>query len=141
LIPFYHSDKGVKDGARLLRVPEFYHWKNPLDPFLIKLREFNPKYLYNLNQFEFCYAGDFLKKEIKTQRIKGNGNCKNELVALSGTKEAQGDIFSFKNNPNGTEQIYVNGKRTASWIDKLGWIGSHSNGGPTTDKWINWYKK
>jgi hypothetical protein len=140
LIPFYKSDKGVKDGARLLRVPGFYHWKDPNDPFLIKLREYNPKYLYDLNQFEFCYSANRFNPNPGKGKLSKIGNCKDELISLSGTKEVKGEIFSFKNNPNGTEQIYVNGKRTASWIDNSGWIGSHSNGGPTVAKWLKWYK-
>lgn len=87
IVPFYRSDNAAKDAARVLRVPEFYHLKEPSNPFLIKLRQYKPKYLFNLCQFESCYSGNFFRKEIKQRRFMKNDFENNEAppVELCGS--------------------------------------------------------
>jgi len=61
------------------------------------------------------------------------------LKVLSGKPEVRNEVFSFKRNTNGTEQIIVNGESTSCWIDQEGYIGSRDKGGPTYIQWLEWY--
>lgn len=157
LIPFYKADKNAKDIARVLRMPGFYHMKNPSEPFLVsKIWEFNVS--YTLQQMLMFYPdANFKKKqeqEIKktireTTHIKTAGDsfwekaysidCETGLNRLSGHASVAGEVFTFKQNNSGTKNIIVNGKSTSSWIDKNGRIGSMSKGGPSIVQWLRWY--
>ena len=57
------ADPAAKDPARLLRLPEFYHLKNPDKPFLVKIYEKN-KTVYSEEWMLYYFA----EKETKTQR-------------------------------------------------------------------------
>jgi hypothetical protein len=126
IIPFYKSDNNAKDAARVLRVPGFNHLKDPSSPFLVKLKSHNPTYLYNFSQFEYCYRGEFFKKQIKANFGIGDFGCdvRASLSKLSGRAEVNGDIFTFKKNSSGLYQILSNGKSTPNWVDANGGIGN-----------------
>ena len=36
LVPYFGADKNARDLCRILRVPGYFHWKDPANPFLIK---------------------------------------------------------------------------------------------------------
>lgn len=36
LVPYFGADKNARDLCRILRVPGFFHWKDPANPFLVK---------------------------------------------------------------------------------------------------------
>jgi len=144
LNPFYGGDANAVDAARVLRAPGFYHRKDPSNPFLIKIKQQNPNAIYTFEEIYFSYSNKNKKKYFPKK--KGfektlSGNCEQELLEISGTPEVNFDVFEFKNNSNGTKQIFVNGKTSACWIDKNGLIGSRDGGGPTTTQWLKWYQR
>ncbi len=61
------------------------------------------------------------------------------LERLSGSTYVRGEVFTFRNNKNGSYQIVVNKKPTGCWIDAKGEIGSYSGGGPSVVQWVKWY--
>lgn len=155
LVPFYHADKRAKDLARILRIPGFYHMKNPNDPFMVKTlylsktqyseREMfqyykdletpkKQKKLHNRTRKEFPQDGSFWDKVWSL-------DCEMALETLSGTPHVGGETYEFKMNASGTKNIYVNDKSTSCWIDTEGRIGSMDNGGPTVAQWLNYFHK
>lgn len=153
LIPFFNADKKAKDTARLLRTPGFFHMKDPKDPFLIKKVHY--KHVEYSEREMFIYFKDVVSEKkqkklhkaiIKQLPLKGsfwdkvwNLNCEYALSKISGDDIVKGEVFSFRENSNGTKNIYVNGKSTSCWIDLDGRIGSCDSGGPTIAAWIHWY--
>jgi len=157
LVPYYGADKNARDIARVLRMPGYFHMKNPDDPFMVeKIHSFNVS--YTLDQMLMFYPdANFKKKEEKQKKdlylanktiITSGSNffekvysldCEMALHRLSGLPCVDNEIFSFRQNNIGTKQIYVNGKSTSSWIDVNGKIGSLSEGGPTIYQWLKWY--
>jgi len=79
------------------------------------------------------------RKGVKSYPTNQKGSCILDLLLLSGTPELQGERFEVRPNYDGTYQILVNKKNTGNWIDKNGFIGSYSGGGPTIIQWIKWY--
>lgn len=153
LIPFYDSDKKAKDLARLLRVPGFYHLKDPANPFMVKKVHYAHVEYTEREMLAFYKDNVTSKKQkrlhnkiIKEQSVEGSFwdrvwslNCMAALQKLSGHEYVKGETFEFKENASGTHNIYVNGKSTSCWIDADGRIGSFDEGGPTVAAWLNWY--
>lgn len=154
MVPFYDADPKAKDLSRILRVPGFYHMKDPKNPFLVEEVFYRPQVAYTERQIvsffpdveeqkesrkvlsdlkrEFPKDGDFW------ERI-WNLNCEYALERLSGHPAVGSETFSFKPNASGTKNIYVNGKGSSCWIDRNGRIGSFDKGGPTIAQWLRWY--
>jgi hypothetical protein len=153
LVPFYGADKKAKDLARLLRVPGFYHLKEPNDPFLVTKIHFEPvQYKTNdmLSYYKDEIAAKHAKKECKAIFKDGVGNIDfwtalisvdQEILLdrLSGRAEVNGENYTFVANSNGNKNILVNGKQTSTFICKEGRIGSMDGGGPTIYQWLKWY--
>jgi len=155
LVPFYGADKRAKDLARLLRVPGYFHLKDPCDPFLVrKVWEHFVQY----SEAEIMrYYPDRMTKTIQEKAHRKakretpmsgsfwdrvwNLNCEYALSYLSGTEYVGCETYEFKTNGSGTKNIYVNGKSTSCWIDLEGRIGSCDGGGPTLFQWLNWFHK
>lgn len=153
LIPLFKADKKAKDVARLLRVPGYYHLKDPNNPFLIKeLWRLDVAYterqmLRNFPIQETKSIKKQISKDLKINETQNeweniwNMDCEVALKRISGKSFVNYEIYSFKNNANGTKQIIVNDKITSCWIDQEKRIGSLDRGGPTIFQWINWYQK
>lgn len=152
LVPFYGADKNARDLCRVLRMPGFFHLKDPSDPFLIK-KVYEHRVSYSQSQLVSFYP-DLSKperKEFITRNKKELGqtddfwenvwrmDCIDALEKLSGTKHVNHEEFSFRKNSNGKFNILVNGKGTSSFIDRDFRIGSLSDGGPTIAQWLKWY--
>jgi hypothetical protein len=140
LVNKFLADANAKDLCRVLRMPGFFHWKDENDPYKVETIFKSEKY-YTEKEMLFFFAEkktESKKTEFKKLNFE-NVNNKQALSALSGTSHVRGDTIEFKPNSNGTEQIWVNGKSTACWLDKNGLIGSHSKGGPGVWNWINFY--
>ena len=154
LIPFFNGDQNATDITRLLRAPGFYHMKDKANPFWVdfafgKENSFSEKEMITL--FPDACAAARIKKEkhFKDLPLTAEGrdawekiwnlDCEIALSKLSGSLHVGGENYTFRDNRNGTKQIYVNGKSTACWIDADKHIGSHSNGGPTVAQWLRWF--
>lgn len=148
LVEIFSADKNAKDLCRILRLPKFFHWKDQNNPFKIKVLEKNDQF-YTEDQMLFFFAQKKEKPKQETRHYETNQrnnsndfediNCEQALKQLSGSSHINGDQIDFRQNANGTKQIYVNGKSTACWIDHNGLIGSHANGGPYIWQWLEWY--
>jgi hypothetical protein len=55
------TDPAVKDLARVMRLPGFYHRKDPNNPFLVKIKELNPVH-YTFDQIRKVYPAPFRRK-------------------------------------------------------------------------------
>lgn len=140
LVSYFNADNNAKDLCRFLRMPLFYHWKNPNEPFLINIVYENPKIAYSEREMlQFFPEIKQIKKQIKFPMNYVKSDCMRGLEILSGLSCVNGDRFTFKRNANGTYQIWSNGKSTACWIDQNGMIGSHDGAGPSLVSWIKWY--
>lgn len=157
LIPYFNGDRNAKDIARILRVPDFFHCKDPADKFLIRVVEFNPTQFYSEEVVLRSFPSS--KKEERAMEVKRetrvaiaglNENlfervydldCQDALVRVSGSAAVCGERFDFRRTASGTLNILVNGKSTSCWIDRNKRIGSTDRGGPTIWQWINWYHR
>jgi hypothetical protein len=154
LVPFYRADDNAKDVSRILRVPGFYHCKDPQNPFLVrvvsqfsisyseadllhfyKVPESTKKTVEQRNELRklFSHAGDDFWERVWAM------DCEVALERLSGTKWVNHEEFTFRRTASGNLNIYVNGKGTSCWVDRNGRIGSLSGGGPTIAQWLKWY--
>jgi hypothetical protein len=160
IIPKLNADVQVFDAARVLRVENFLHCKDPNSPFMVKLIEENEN-AYSMKQFELAFPEIKTKKKIilevksnktVTTEMKQFGsddfwkraaelNNMQQLQKISGTEHVAGESFEFRRNYDGTYNIKVDGKQTASWIDTDGFIGSRNGGGPTWLNWLHYYLK
>lgn len=149
------ADINAKDLARILRVPNFKHIKDKDNPYNIKLIVDN-EYKYKEDELR----RSFPYKKTENQKLKeqaksdtavidnysifweafSNYDCRQGLEILSGQDCVNKDVYTFRKNADGTEQIYVNDESTACWVDSNNQIGSHDRGGPTMIQWLRWYK-
>lgn len=143
----YFNGDGLKNLNRILRVPNHYHWKNPENPFMIST-VFIDRQKYT--EQEMIAAFPLKKKSVVVREIKeikedsiwnklSNVNCREALEKLSGSKAVKGEVYSFRENFNGTVQILVDDKTTGAWLDEEGFIGSYAGGGPTILQWLKYY--
>ena len=150
LVPFYGADKNAKDISRVLRVPGYYHMKDPADPFLIRKVEENAVEYLESDVIGFYPAHEKEKKELralkKEARMAGSFwdrvfemDCEYALTKLSGSEFVGHETYEFHQNSSGTKNILVNGKGTSCWVDKNGKIGSLSGGGPSIYQWLMWF--
>lgn len=145
LVPFFGADPNAKDICRMLRCMEFYHMKDPSDPYLVQVC-FWKKAVYTEDEMLRLFKPPpEPKNKVSKVAVKTDFDptkevpCKEGLISLSGTHWVNGDVFTFQPHNNGTEQIWVNGKSSSCWIDKDGKIGSHDKGGPGLFQWLHWY--
>lgn len=153
IVNYFDSDPAVRDLARVLRLPNFYHLKDPNTPFRIKtlvnnkkvhsesrmLRSFRPKVLIRRRCNTCRGTQEPYKEEYSFKWKVQQLDVKRSLLQLNKTPLVEGQEFMFRLH-NGGEQIVIDGKSTSSWIDRNGFIGSLSKGGPTIYEWLMWYK-
>jgi hypothetical protein len=142
------ADKNASDAARVLRVPGYYHCKDPSDKFLITIVlsieiSYTPQeMLLWLPELKEPAIRDITKEKVASSgSFWGRANsigCMSGLTKLSGTAFVKNEVFDFI--PDGKKfQISVNGKRANCWIDEHGFIGSSAGGGPTIVNWLKYY--
>ena len=153
LVPYFDADKNAKDICRMLRMPGFLHLKDPTNPFMIKtVWEYRVAYteIQIASAFSSVVTEDARRREVRAIVRHGthgssfwdkvwNLNCEEALERLSGHPAVKGEVYSFRPNPSGTRNIFVNDKSTSCWIDRDNRIGSLSGGGPHIGRWLHWY--
>lgn len=153
LCEYYHWDKKViKDTARVLRIPWFYHMKDMEHPFEVKEIECNgAKYTKEMMMKYFPYVEEVKeivqRKEIPVYEndwpweILGKMDNRQMLLTLSGTRFLWWEMISFQDKSDGTSVIVCNWKPTGCWIDINGMIGTQDwKGCPTWIQWVEWYR-
>lgn len=152
LIPYYNADPNASDLCRLLRAPNFFHRKDPQNPFFVRVVEENDCF-YDWDSVLYHYPNaeeDRVLKEHKAVMKKlspgddlftrvYNMDCEAALSRLSGHGAVNGECFDFKKTTGGCKNIFVDKKGTSCWVDREGRIGSLDKGGPTIWQWLFWY--
>jgi hypothetical protein len=155
LVPYYQADENAKDLCRILRVPGYYHRKDPSEPFLVKT-VFESQVSYREEDLLHFYPPAAAKRMERLEKADlfreagGVGSsdfwervyemdCMLALSRLSGSPWVNYETYEFKRVSSGNFNIYVNGKGTSCWIDHDRRIGSHSCGGPSVSQWLRWY--
>jgi len=156
LVPWYGADANARDIARVLRVPGYYHRKDPLDPFLVR-EVYASTSSYTEAEMMARYPdqiaaeaerkAEYLAKTSQDRQLYGATiwdriyelDCAEGLARLSGHSAVGGERFSFMPCRNGNKNILVDGKGTSCWVDRAGRIGSLDKGGPTLIQWLQWY--
>lgn len=148
------------DQSRVLRVPWFYHKKDPEHPFLIELT-YGAWDLYTVEHMQKTFPDTMSDKDKKQLKKKLEENEKQAIVecddswfrtevckldakemleAISWTRLAGYETISFKNIRD-WYQILCNWKATSCWIDNQWMIGSYSWWWPFWTRWMAWYWK
>ena len=151
---FFDGDPWAITIERVLRLPWFYHTKDPSDPYLVSVKDFTGE-TYDEQFMLTMYSNHESVTEKKQRLRKKEHEVKQEdwdfwdkarkldsrmmLEKLSGTNWMWHDTLNFTRNTNGTDQICVNWKPTGAWIDSNGLIGSKSWGWPYRINWLLWY--
>ena len=156
LVPHFGADKNARDLCRILRVPGYWHFKDPSDPFLIRTA-WEHQVVYTERQMgeAFRWVPDpkahvEARAEVKRETSTDHGedfwaaisaiDCRDALERLSGSGYVGGEQFTFRRCSNGNLNILVDGKGTSCWIDASGKIGSSDKGGPLITNWLRWYR-
>lgn len=155
VVPSLNADPKARDLSRILRVPHFMHWKDPADPFFVKVVHYEEDVAYTEAEMMRLFS-DFTDERKELARTKSvmrkefrhdsglferiwNLDCEAALERLSGSSHVRGEAYSFRVNSNGNKNIFVDGKGTSCFIDRNGRIGSLDGGGPTIFQWLKWY--
>ena len=149
LIKYFDSDPACKDCSRVLRIPGFFHMKDPANPTMVEIVwEAANYYTENEMLAAFPHEEVEVQKSAKATIVEGmkfweavsNLESKTVLERLSGTFAGNFDSITFRPRPGGGEYIDVNGKAADAWLDVNGRIGSSHGGGPTFVQWLEYYK-
>lgn len=159
------ADQGAKDIARVLRVPGFFHQKDPSDPFMVKevfrsntvvkpehmMSFFKSGYIAGNKSFKgsgvefgFSKSSPISFMGTSYQSIWDKVSVMNQmdlLALISGSSMVNGEVYDFSPIAStGKHFVYVNGKKiSGAWIDVDGKIGSHCDGGPTVIQWLSYF--
>lgn len=161
LVPYFGSDANARDLCRIMRVPNFWHLKDPSDPFRIR-KVWEHKVFWTEHQFV-----NILEKELPFVPSKArhtahlaearasspgfaatdslwdaiwNLDCEEGLGLLSGHWAVGGEQYKFRRTTRGNLNLFVNGKGSSCFIDQSKRIGSLDGGGPTLVQWLRWFK-
>jgi hypothetical protein len=147
------ADKQAKGVNRILRVPFYFHWKDPTKPFPVALKAMNSVKYSEAEMLKFLKRNEVEKKPAtkftnKLNKFKGGPddffakvdrlNCAYALQVLSGTDAVNHEQYSFR-QLGSKHAVLVNGKSANVWIDSAGRIGSSDKGGPTIYQWLKWF--
>lgn len=149
----FSSGESVYDVARLLRVPSYFHLKDPSSPFLVK-RIFEADFAYTEAQM-LAMLKKHPDEEKKPEEIKSvyhppvagedyfskihSADQEVLLQMLSGKACVNYEAYSFR-RAGKNKNILVNGKGTSCFIDSQKRIGGHVGGGfPSVYEWLRYY--
>lgn len=160
LCNYFHWDEKIpEDDARVLRIPWYYHMKDPQNPFLVSVICWTNK-KYTLEEMAEAFPNTMTKKEkkdlemkIENNEMKAKKECENDwfwwdvcnlnakdmLEYLSWSSLVWWDNITFHSNWNNEYQIYCNWKSTSCRIDANWYIGSSDWWGPTWIRRLAWY--
>lgn len=166
LVPFFGADKNARDLCRILRVPGFFHLKDPADPFLVRIVWEHAVEYSERQMLRFPWVPDrtAIEAERRDAQMRAretarqsaiaagmsptetlwdaiwNLNCEDGLLRLSGHWAVSGEQYTFRSTARGNRNLFVNGKGTSCFVDENKRIGSLDGGGPTLVQWLRWFK-
>lgn len=152
----FDGDTTMKDISKVLRVPGYYHLKDPYDPWLViqhqDMTSMEEPYSEAEMLAEFPYEevtpppAPYVRRPLPAVTDEGYFwevlraiDNKAILERLSGDAWCNYEVFTFRPRSGGGEYIDVNGKPANAWLDKDGMIGSGTHAGPTWIEWLRWY--
>lgn len=155
LIEFYNGDVKCKDIVRLLRVPNFYNYKDGLDKgFKVSvIWKCDEKYS-DEDMLNYFRGKEVKKEEVKKNPVwndnKSNFNIdvfqllkEHDTVSLleqiSGCSFVGGSKFSFKDNRNGKYNFYINDKDHGFFINESGDIITQKGFSGSLYNFLKWY--
>lgn len=164
LVAHYGADRNARDLCRILRVPGFWHLKDPNDPFLVRtVWQHDVSYQERQMAAAFpwrCATADRVA-EVRAEAQKAaranpsasggipvgkefwqevaNLDCREALERFSGSGYVNGERFTFRRVSSGNLNIFCDGRGTSCWVDAEGKIGSLDKGGPFISHWLHWY--
>jgi hypothetical protein len=156
LVPYYGADANARDLARILRAPDFWHLKDPKDPFLVRVIH-RRAVSYSEQQVALRYPDigsreRAAKQQAQAKRVyrdpmSGESlwdaiyqlDCEEALSRLSGHPAVGGEQYTFRRVGSGNLNLIVDGKTTSCWVDKQKRIGSLARGGPSVTQWLRWF--
>jgi hypothetical protein len=130
LISYFEADPGGTSVTKVLRLPNFYHLKNPNDPFLCKLvlNNFkNPKYTTDriVEKFKLSLP----EKKVEPQQPASASVFAVPIKSVvEKTANMIGIKINYKNNTDGSLQIIENGEITSGFISSQGDFVSSASG-------------
>lgn len=150
---FFDWDKAIAwDISRVLRMPWFYHMKDPEHPFYCKVVDCDWWYYTEKEMLDAYTDTETYQEKQSKLRKKENDfidqswdnfwnrvrdmDTKTMLKKISWTSFVSYEEIDFKRNASWTEQIIVNWKSTWCWIDKNWKIGSTDWGWPNRTNWV-----
>ena len=147
LAKYFNWDVKVIDFARVLRLPWYYHMKDPNNPFMCKLVYWKNK---RFTEQEMIDAYGYIEEEKpKVNYVNTDDNIWEDMANwdsmmmlqdLSWTSIMNWENIDFSKNSNWTYQIIVNWEVSSCWIDKNWMIWSNDKWWPTWIQWIQWYR-
>lgn len=156
LLRVFGGKTSVFDVTRLLRVPGYFHMKDPTAPYMIN-RVFEADFAYSEEQMLGLLAAhpdekELLeqKKTVYTMSVTTDGSkdyftriheADQEVLlgALSGKACVYFEQYSFR-RAGKNKNILVNGKSSSCFIDQQKRIGGHQGGGfPSVYEWLRYY--
>ena len=122
LISYFGADKAGTSVTKILRLPGFYHLKNPNEPFLCKLVINNfdqEKFTSDLIVEKFGFS---LAEEKAEPQLAGSSSSFTVPIktVIEKTAGMVGIKIDFRKNPDGSEQIIENGEMTSGFISSRG---------------------
>lgn len=168
LVPYFGADKNARDLCRILRVPGYFHWKNPEEPFLVR-QVFALDVAYTEQQlaeaFPWVASRELHQEQLAEAQRQERAAVRQAAIAagraptqtlwdaiwhldqrealarLSGSSVVDGQRYAFRRTSRGRHNILVDGKGSSCFVDENGRIGSLSGGGPTVVQWCRWLGK
>lgn len=154
LVKQFGGDQNAMGTNRVLRVPNFYHCKDPRNKFLVK-EVYSCSKVYTVDQMRNALpsniqSADTIKREKRDDFFSQVSqddfwqkvfdlDCFQYLPMLSNAPECNGEVFRIE-RVGSKGKIFVDGEMVSScWIDTDGKIGSHGKGGPSLGNWVAWY--
>lgn len=148
----YHfdGDPKAKDVTRILRAPDFLHWKDEASPFMVRkhwhlpVRYTEKDMLHFFPTVEEETSGTRTAKKIiitEGEDFTTKLNSLDNMAALqhfSGSAFVNHEVYEFVPTSNGRFNIKVNGKATSCFIDEKKRIGAIP-GGPTIFSWLRYF--
>lgn len=154
IVQHFGGDQNAMGTNRVLRVPNFYHCKDPRNRFLIK-EVYSCNKVYTIGQMKNAIPDNSQSVSAIKEEKRANFftqvpqddfwqkvfdlDCFQYLPMLSTAPECNGEVFRIE-RVGGKGKIFVDGEIVSScWIDTDGKIGSHGKGGPSLANWVAWY--
>lgn len=149
LVEYFNADPvTATDFSRVLRLPWFYHCKDPQDKFQVKVVVLNEIY-YTEEQMREAYPRtpppppkprEVTSVDWDDFRVVVNSwSAEGMLAKISWTRLVGWQNITFKENSNWTKQIICDWVSTGCRIDKNDTIGSSDRWWPSRTNRVTWY--